>query len=222
MEFQEKQEKDILTQMKEIADRVGKAQSIAGLLVYQADIQRFYENFILAKKLNESKEWRKFANDKNEDATTNVDTVVQEDPKMEENVQKILQNTEDVNTKEQQTEELSSPIEEAVPKEQIVNMENPTTADSNGKQNKIDYNFSIQAGKKYNPLKLDLNDNIAFLKFLFENDKVEYDHFLENLNARNQITSVTYIEHYITKMNWTQTQEEYVQRLVDLNAKRFD
>ncbi len=202
MNFQEQQEQDILSQIKKLSSQISQAQSLTGLMMYQSEIQRFYENFILAKKLNESKEWKNFAKQQTE-SSQSVDTLKF---KEESNVELPIETNEPVIEKQISQEQ----IQEEMPIK-------PTILEG-----KIDYNFSIQSGKKYKPLTIDLNDRIAFMKYLFNGDKEEYEHFVENLNMRNQVTSETYINHYIEQMGWTKKQEEYIQRLSELNEKRFE
>ncbi len=181
------EEARLLEEMKSLAGKISNVQSFSGLLMYQSDIQRFYEDFIFLKKLNERRDLKESLN------STST----------ENEVETHIQNEE----KEPVLTEIST---------------TEIAEENNNEKPKLDYNFSIQSKKAYPGIQLDLNDQIGFVNTLFKGDRNEFQHFIENLNNRNATTSVSYISHYEEKMNWGKKQEEFVNRLKELNDKRFE
>ncbi len=185
-------EKDLLQEFKALAAKIESANTFSGLLMYQSDIQRFYEDFIFIKKLNERKDAKEIAESfaapppsQKLEAKTSTDK--KPEPKT-------------VETPNMQTEAVKSDV-----------------ADS-----KLDYNFSINANRKPVPIQLDFNDSLAFQNYLFEGEKDEFHNFIENLNNRNEVTSISYIAHIQQIRGWGKKENEYIQRLLELNNNRFE
>ncbi|HFK5552420.1 TPA: hypothetical protein ACGZ9Q_000454 [Elizabethkingia anophelis] len=78
-------------------------------------------------------------------------------------------------------------------------------------------NTSVQTGQ----FRLDLNDRMAFLKKLFNNDEVEMKYVLERLNeARNLDDAKEYLSDLYYDRDWKPV-DEYAQRLWSLVESRF-
>lgn len=73
-----------------------------------------------------------------------------------------------------------------------------------------------------NPIRLDLNDKIAFKTQLFKGDDESLSLVLRTLNRINDLSSsLTYLEELKNEMGWSNHDEEYLDRLRELVAKRF-
>lgn len=78
-------------------------------------------------------------------------------------------------------------------------------------------NTSVQTGQ----FRLDLNDRMAFLKKLFNNDEVEMKYVLERLNeARTLDDAKEYLSDLYYDRDWKPV-DEYAQRLWSLVESRF-
>ncbi len=199
------QEKELLQEFKNLSQKISNVNSFSGLMMYQSDIQRLYEDFIFFKKLHESKE--------------NLAIASSFTP--QENSQSISKPKEiSTNPVKEVTKESTQSNKEEAPNkaEKLIKQEDSATP-NNGQ---LDYNFSINTGAKPKPIQLDVNDSIAFTNYLFSGDKDEFSTFIEQLNARNKQTSQSLLTHTAEVENWGKKQQEYVDRLKELNNHRFE
>lgn len=73
------------------------------------------------------------------------------------------------------------------------------------------------------PIKLDLNDKIAFRSQLFNGDSESIDLVIETLNRIGDLSSsLQYLSELKKEMEWGEKEEEYIYRLKDLILKRFN
>lgn len=72
------------------------------------------------------------------------------------------------------------------------------------------------------PIRLDLNDKIAFRAQLFKGDGESLDLVLKTLNRINDLpSSLTYLKELKNEMGWGNSDDEYLERLRELIVKRF-
>lgn len=72
------------------------------------------------------------------------------------------------------------------------------------------------------PIRLDLNDKIAFRAQLFKGDGESLDLVLKTLNRINDLpSSLTYLKELKNEMGWENHDDEYLERLRELIVKRF-
>ncbi len=197
MSFINEKEKEVLEEIKSLAEKLSKVQSYTGLMMYQSDIQRFYEDFVFLKKLQQFR-----------DLPENMNV-----------------HTTHVNQTESSNKEINptTPKEEKAPIEVLdFSEQQDEPIQTKDTEEKIDYNFSIQSEKKFKPLQIDLNDQVAFINSLFKGDKVEYDDFIEGINTRNLTTSKTYMTHMAEEWGWGTKEQEFLERISILNQNRFE
>ncbi|MDO5511029.1 MAG: hypothetical protein Q4F57_10060 [Weeksellaceae bacterium] len=87
----------------------------------------------------------------------------------------------------------------------------------------FEYEMQGQAGKNVSDIKIDFNDRMAFLNQLFDGNQSLYDQAVNLINDRKDFTAAQLLVLQMAKeLNWGGEQTEYVERLSDLVAKRFD
>ncbi len=202
-------EQELLQEIKNLSQKISNVNSFSGLMMYQSDIQRLYEDFIFFKKLNESKENAAIANEF-QPKKVQQPIMKEDETKPKES---LLENGIDSKIEVEAQEEKST--ESEVPAPNKVENNQPKDAP-------LDYNFSIHAGEKPKPIQLDVNDSIAFTNYLFEGDREDFLSFIEQLNVRNKQTSQTLIMHTEEVQAWGKNEYEYVERLKELNNHRFE
>jgi len=88
---------------------------------------------------------------------------------------------------------------------------------------------TLEVSKSFPPkylskkINLDLNDRFAFISQLFNGNAQDLDVFIQVLNQTQSLQEAkSIIETVKMKQNWTSMQDEFVERLEELNEKRFD
>jgi len=88
---------------------------------------------------------------------------------------------------------------------------------------------TLEVSKSFPPkylskkINLDLNDRFAFISQLFNGNAQDLDVFIQVLNQTQSFQEAkSIIDTVKMKQNWTSMQDEFVERLEELNEKRFD
>ena len=79
----------------------------------------------------------------------------------------------------------------------------------------------MEAEKKKNECRLDLNDKVAFTKLLFNGDAEELKTTVDKLNSFNNLEDAKqYLSEVYYEKDWTKA-DEYAQRLWSLVENKF-
>ncbi|MDR1876135.1 MAG: hypothetical protein LBQ84_00780 [Flavobacteriaceae bacterium] len=201
----------VLEDIKAIARELSQIQSFSGLLAQQQKIQNLYEKFIFLKQLNTSKYQQILLLD-----NTEAKEVTKDIPEVGTEA-KDFHYVEKQGNNEDKVEEITELREEEV-------LEKPHDKEEGLKPINIEIAEikPVEREKKFNPIKLDFNDSIAFISQLFNGSKASMDAEFKFLNETHTMEEAKeWMEKMFIKYNW-QNKEEFVERLSGLIVHRFE
>lgn len=211
--------KDLVTDIKDLANSLSKADSFIGVVSQSFKFKEIQEKFIILRFLEEK---RLSLNDFNLPIPTREEKqeILNQEGVFEDE-EPVIFDFEVEPEENETTETQEGSVEEKAPEKQS---DSPVEPDSWEKeiQESADYD-QIQEVKEVPPIVLDINDKIAFLNQLFLNDNESMDLVINTLNRIQDLTSSQqYLQDLKNEMGWDASQQEYLSRLETLVAKRFD
>ncbi|MXV37124.1 hypothetical protein GO491_00320 [Flavobacteriaceae bacterium Ap0902] len=147
-----------------------------------------------------------------EEITDEIVEKTYEAQQVEESVNPIVTQERYEEIREESEDVSKSEIEQETTQEEALN---PIMASDN-------YDDLVKEQKRYLPLQLDLNDQLAFQYQLFDGDQESMNMVIRTLNAIHSMTdSKKYLTDLQHEMQW-EDKKEYVERLEELVDKRFE
>ena len=236
---------ELVTEIKDLAEDIAKSNTFVGLLSNEIKFRSLHEKFINLKFL----ERKHIGLEIFDQPVPFKDESSWEAEEMYEAEESIVYNFEDNHQEpltEEETENFQNEIffeEQTEPEEEILLdevieeetvefqeetdeevfiEETPVTETNQFFDPVDDYADLVPSKKDYPKIQLDFNDRIAFLNQLFDGDSESMELVINTLNHMESLSdSRAYLKDLKTEMDW-RYQDEYLERLEELIAKRFE
>ena len=236
---------ELVTEIKDLAEDIARSNTFVGLLSNEIKFRSLHEKFINLKFLERKHIGLEIFDqpvpDKDESSWEAEETFDDEESivyNFEDDHQEPLtvEETENFNDEifsEEQAEPEEEILLDEVIEEETVEFQEETEEEvfmeeaSEPEPSQFfdpvdDYADLVPSKKDYPKIQLDFNDRIAFLNQLFDGDSESMELVINTLNHMESLSdSRAYLKDLKTEMDW-RYQDEYLERLEELIAKRFE